>query len=313
MANFRQIVDPPSFTPTPFGLLTTVEWTTPQPDHWQQGITYEPLCGVNVSGVGGLTYDECLVVTGTGFAPPAPADMVATQFTAGTRGAQPFTAYVEFDCATVGLQNAQATAEKALSMAEPWQVERAFWTGLAGGQPVVYPHLAATTTVLDATGVVLQTPAVNVTGVSSVGVVGDLMNIETALGLLEAALANCYNGVGVIHVPQMLVPTMDAWGIIRQQGAVMKTLNGNKVAVGAGYPGSGPDGLARAGNTTWMYATGNVFGFKTDVRVRAPDNGASSLDRATNTRRMIAERTYVLGWDCCLFAVQTALGVPRGT
>lgn len=312
MANFRQIVDPPSFTPLPFGLLSAMEMPTPQPDHWAQGITYESMCGINVSGVGSSTYDECLVVTGTGFAPPAPPD-IAANVDQVLRGALPFTVYVEFDCATVGLQNAQGLAERALAMAEPWQVERAFWTGTAGGQPVVYPHLAANTQVLDSTGILLQTAAVNVSGFGSIGVTGDLYNVETALGMLEGALANCYDGVGVIHVPQLLVPTLDAWGIIKQQGPVMKTLNGNKVAVGAGYPGTGPDGAVRPGNSVWMYATGNVFGYRSDVRVRAPGNSASSLDRATNTRRMIAERTYVIGWDCCHFAVQTALGVPRGT
>jgi hypothetical protein len=313
VANLRQIVDPPSFTPLAYGLLSVMEQPTPQPDHWQQGITYEPLCSVNVSGMGALTYDECIVVTGAGGGPPAPPDFSVNGLQQSTRGALPFTTYVEFDCSTVGLQNAQALAEQALSAAEPWQVERAFWTGLAAGQTVVFPHLAASAQVLDATGILLQSAAVNVTGTGSVGVVGDLVNIETALGLLEAALANCYNGVGVIHVPQLLVPTMDAWGIIRAQGPIMKTLNGNRVAVGAGYPGTGPDGSARAGNTCWMYATGNVFGYRTDVRVRAPDTSAASLDRSTNTRKMIAERTYVIGWDCCHFAVQTAIGVPKGT
>jgi len=312
MANFRQIVDAPSFTPLSFGLLSVMEMPTPEPMHWQQGITYEPLCGINVSGVGALTYEECIVVTGGGFSPPASPDFT-NNFTQAPRGAQPFTTYAEFDCSTVGLQDAQGLAVRALSAAEPWQVERAFWTGLAGGQTVVYPHLAANAQVLDVTGILLQTAAVNVTGTGSVGVVGDLVNIETALGLLEAALANCYDGVGIIHVPQLLVPTMDAWGIIRQQGPVMKTLNGNKVAVGAGYPGTGPDSSARAGNQCWMYATGNVFGYRSPVRVRAPDSSAASLDRATNTRKMIAERTYVIGWDCCHFAVQTAIGVPRGT
>jgi hypothetical protein len=313
VANLRQIVDPPSFTPLSFGLLSAMEMPTPAPAHWQQGITYEPLCGVNVSGVGALTYDEYFVITGVGGAPPPPPDMVTGNVSQITRGAFPFTTFVEFDCSTVGLIGAQRLAEQALSMAEPWQVERAFWTGMAGGQPVVYPHLAANAQLLDTTGILVQTAAVNVTGVSSVGITGDLVNVETALGLLEGALANCYNGVGTIHVPQLLVPTLDAWGIIRQQGPMMKTLNGNKVAVGAGYPGTGPDGSARAGNTCWMYATGNVFGYRSDVRVRAPDTSPSSLDRATNTRKMIAERTYVIGWDCCHFAVQTALGVPRGT
>lgn len=312
MGNLRQLVDPPSFTPTPFGLLTCIE-QPPAPAHWAQGITYQPLCSLAVTGIGSATYSDCLVVTGAGGSPPPAPQIAATQLSQSPRGALPFTTFVEFDCATVGLQEAQQTAERALSMAEPWQVERAFWTGLIANQPVVYPHLAANAQVLDPTGILLQQPAINVTGAGSVGVSGDLVNIETALGLLEQALANCYDGVGVIHVPELLLPTMDAWDIVKPSGAVMKTLNGNKVAVGAGYPGTGPDGSIRGANSCWMYATGNIFGFRSEARVRAPDNSPASLDRTTNTRKMIAERTYVIGWDCCLFAVQTALGVPRGT
>jgi hypothetical protein len=133
------------------------------------------------------------------------------------------------------------------------------------------------------------------------------------LGLLEQGLANCYNGVGVIHIPELLVPTFDSWKLLKQVGPQLYTTNGNKVAVGAGYPGTAPDGTARAGNTCWMYATGNVFGYRSQVRVRAPQTSPSSLERSTNTRKMIAERTYVLGWDCCHFSVQVSLGVPKGT
>ena len=311
MPTARQIVDPPSFTPIPFGLLTTVEYPPIDGVHWQNGITYGPTCGVVTTGLGSATYSDCLAVTGVGGSPP-PAPPLGNTLSRIMRGATAFTVYAEFDCAPVGNEQAQATAEKALAQAEAWQVERAFWTGLDSGQTVVFPHLAANAQVLDPQGILLQTAATNVTGSGSVGVVGDLVNIETALGLLEAALANCYNGIGVIHVPELLLPTMDAWGIVKAQGPIMRTLNGNKVAVGAGYPGTGPDGSVRAGNTTWMYATGNVFGFRSNVRVRAPQ-GPESFDKLTNTQRMIAERTYVLGWDCCHFAVQTALGVPRGT
>lgn len=306
MANLRQIVDPPSFTPLPFGLLSVMEMPQATDVHWQQGINFEPACGVG-SSVGSLTYSDCIVVTGSGGAPPPPPQLAAN-FTAITRGAQPFTVFTEFDCSTVGLVNAQAIAERALSAAEPWQVERAFWTGVAANQNVVYPHLAANAQVLDATGILLQPAAVNVTGVS-----GDLLNVATGLGLLEEALGNCYDGVGVIHVPQALTPTLDAWGLIKSSGPVMKTLNGNKVAIGSGYPGTSPAGATRTSNTEWIYATGNVFGYRSPVRVRSPEASAASLDRATNTRRMIADRTYVIAWDCCLFAAQVSLGVPKGT
>jgi hypothetical protein len=309
----RQVIEPPTFTPTPFGLLTTVEWTPVTNDYWQNGVTYQPMCDTSGTSLGSTTYDECLAVTGAGGPPPPPASLSGTIST-DPRGATVFTVFAEFDCASVGNAQAQTIAERALSMAEPWQVERAFWTGVAGDQKIVYPHLAANAEVLDSGGITLQTAAVNVgaTGTGSPFVTGDLPNIETAIGLLEGALANCYGGVGVIHVPQMIVPTMDAWNIIRAQGPVMRTLNGNKVAVGEGYPGTSPTGAARTGNSCWIYATGNVFAIRSEIRVRAPQ-GAPSLDRSTNTMKMIAERTYVLGWDCCHFAVQAALGVPRGT
>lgn len=312
MAGLRQIVDPPSFAPIPFGLLTTVEWPVTNDLHWQAGITYAPTCSTAVTGLGAITYDTNLAVTGAGGPPPPPAPLANT-LARRIRGATSFEVYVEFDCAQVGNMQAQQDAEDALGMTEAWLVERAFWTGVGGGQNIVWPHLASNAAVYDPDGILLGSTAVNVTGVGQIGVAGDALNIETALGLLEGALANCYGGIGVIHVPQMLVPTLDAWGVIKANGPVMKTLNGNKVAIGAGYPGTGPDGSSRAGNQCWMYATGNVFGYRSPVRVRAPDNSAASFDKSTNTRKMIAERTYVLGWNCCHFAVQAALGVPKGT
>lgn len=314
MAGLRQVVDPPSFSPIPFGLLTTVEFPNIDGAHWQNGITYQPLCSSSVTGVGASTYDpSCIAVTGAGSPGPPSPPALASNFSQAPRGATSFVVYAEFDCATVGNEQAQQAAERALAMAEPWQVEHAFWTGLAGGQAgaqtVVFPHLAANAQVLDANGILLQTQAINVTGVGSIGVTGDTTNITTALGLLEGALANCYDGVGVIHVPQLAVPSI---GGLINSGPQMKTKNGNLVAIGAGYPGTGPDGSVRAGNTVWLYATGNVFGFRSAIRVRAPQ-GASSINRSTNTISMIAERTYVLGWDCCHFAVQAALGAPKGT
>jgi hypothetical protein len=275
-----------------------------------QGITYQSLCdsGGPSGHLGASTYAAgCIAVTGTG-SPPSPANLANT-VSSVTRGATSFVVYSEFDCAPVGNQQAQATAERALSVAEPWQVENAFWTGQAGGQQVVFPHLAANAVVRDSDGVLLQPSAVNVTGVS-----GDLLNAATALGLIESAMGDCYGGVGVIHVPDILLPTLDAWDLIKRTGnsPTLYTANGNKVAVGIGFQGTGPDGSNRSGNACWMYGTGNVFGYRSQVRVRAPQ-GAQAMDRAVNTMRMIAERTYVLGWDCCLFAAQVSLGVPKGT
>ena len=77
--------------------------------------------------------------------------------------------------------------------------------------------------------------------------------------------------------------------------------------VGGGYTGSGPDGAAAAAGTSWIYATGPGFGYRSNVYVSPV---RESLDRSTNTLHMLAERTYVVGFTCCLLAAHIALGVP---
>jgi hypothetical protein len=306
VAGPRQIIDPPAFTPSPYGLLTTVEFPPTDGVHWENGVTYQPTCGDAVS-----TYDECITITGVGGAPPPQSTFNVNTITVAPRGATPFTVMVEFDCSAVGNNEARKTAETAMAGNETWQVENSFWTGLAGTgtsgpYQVVWPHLAANAQLLDAQGILLQTSAVSVTGVPT-----DTLNMVEALGLLEGALANCYNGVGVIHVPQHALATLDAWGLAHKNGPVLTTLAGNKIAAGNGYPGTSPAGATRAQDKTWLYATGAVFCLRSDITIRASDT--QSFDKQKNTIKMIAERRYVLGWDCCHFAVQAGLGAPKGT
>lgn len=291
MAGARQIVDPPTFTSLPYGLWDAAQKPSIDNPHWQQGVTWIERCPT-----GGTTYDECLSVTGTG-APPEPAaktDNVDQTF----RGATPFTVVAEFDCSPVGLNDAATVAADALARVEQQQVEAAFWTGTAGGQTLVFPHLAADTEVLDAQDIVLQPVATPVvTGADAV----------RALGELEAELASCYAGQGVIHVPRSVLPVLAAWDLIVERDGRLFTRAGNLVVVGGGYTGTGPDGAAPAAGSAWIYATGAVFGYRGEVQMTSPRD---SIDRAANTLRMIAERTYVLGFECCLLAAHLFVGVP---
>lgn len=291
MAGARQIVDPPAFTALPYGLWDAAEKRTPAAPHWQQGITWIERCPD-----AGTTYDECIAVTGTG-APPAPAakaDNVDQTF----RGATPFTVFAEFDCSPVGLNDAVTVAEDALARVEQYQVETAFWTGTSGAQAVVFPHLAADTQVLDAQNIILQPAATTcVTGADA----------AHALGALEDCLADCYAGQGIIHIPRIALPTLASWNLIEARDGGLFTTAGNRVVVGGGYTGTGPDGSAPAAGSTWMYATGAVFAYRSPVRTFEPRD---SIDRANNTYRMIAERTYLLAFECCLLAAHFDLGVP---
>lgn len=290
MAGARPIVDAPAFTSLPYGLWDAVQ-KRPAPPHWQNGVTYIERCPT-----GSTTFDECISVTGTGSPPepPSKTDNVDQTF----RGATPITVFAEFDCSPVGLTDAESVASDALARVEASQLESAFATGLVGGQTVAFPHLAADAIVLDADGITLQTAA----SVCATGV-----DVVHGLGLIEDCLGDCYGGQGVIHIPQEALPSFVAWNLAVQRDGQLFTPAGNLIVVGVGYPGTSPAGVAPPAGSTWIYATGSMFGYRGDVfmtRVR------ESLDRAENTLRMIAERTYVIGWECCHFAALIDLGAP---
>lgn len=291
----------PPFTPSPFSLLNTATELGELGRTWTQGLTWEPLCADAAT-----TYSVCLVLIrdpGTPTEPtnediPEPPEKAETAFFE-IRGATPFMAHSEIDCSPQsGSARIKARAEQALIRAEARIVEAAFWTGQAANQAVVWPHLAATSELVEDTpgGATLQEAADVVTD--------SPVPITTALSELEAALGTCYDGVGTIHVPAGLVPYLAANDLITVRGGQMFTTLGNKVAAGRGYPGTGPDGTATPG-TSWMFATGEVFYKRGEVQPLGDRD--ESFDRQRNTIKAIAERPYVFGWDCCLLAAQIDL------
>lgn len=287
----RQLIDLPAvFTSLPYGLWDSIQTPSPDGVHWQQGVTWQERCPT-----GDTTYDECLAVTGTGAPPEPPAKTANVDQT--SRGATPYTVYAEFDCSPVGLGDAQSIASDALARIEQLQVEEAFWTGVAGGRPVVFPHLSANTEVLDGETVLQPVATPVVTGA----------DVAHALGALEQELAECYAGQGLIHVPRSALATLAAWNLVDEVDGQLLTPGGNRIVAGGGYTGSGPDGAAPAAGTTWIYATGAAWGYRSDVyfsQVR------DSLNRSSNTLRMLAERNYLIGFECCLLAAHITLGVP---
>jgi hypothetical protein len=304
VANPRQFVAPPSFTPLPYGLLSTLgdNIRTPADGHWQAGVSWESLCAE-----GGTTYDECLVVTGTGAA-PAPPPPSKTETTALTRrGAYPFTVYTKMDCSAVGFwDRADELINRGFTQSEQWQVENALWTGTAGGRPVVYPHLAANAQLVDpqAGDIVIQTAATPVSGISTA------VDIVEGIGLLESALADCYDGVGVIHVPRVLAAALADSMLLVRDGSRYRTPNGNLVVLGAGYRGTNPAGATISGQVT-VYATGAMFIYRARARIM---NGSGAFNRAENTLEAIIERNYLIGWDCCHLAINISTGgVDAGT
>ncbi len=289
MAGPRQLVAPPTFVDRNFGLLSVVQARYDEPDsHWRNGVTFQDICGI-----ANLTHDSCAV---SGAPPPKAGNVTVETF-----GALPFTVFAEVDCSPVGYtqQEQRARAVDALTRAEGYQVERALWTGdISNG--VLYPHLAANTLVTDPTNVnvTLQCAATTVSG----SVVFDIVE---GVARLEAAMSACWPGQFVIHVPMILGEHLMSEWVAEVSGAQIKTRAGNLVALGAGYPGTGPDGSSIA-NAAWIYATPPLFAYRS-----APEtfNFREQFDRSDNTLKTIVERTYVLGFPCCCFyAVPISVG-----
>lgn len=289
------------FTAPQYGLLSTATELNIADAHWRLGITWEPLCPESHG-----TYDPCITVTSDGVTEAPPPEDKSESTVWQVRGATPFTVYSQIDCSPVGMwEQLPERNRQALLRSEASTVETIFWTGIAdteAGTPqeTVFPHLASDDEIFadDQSPILLQSPATQVTTTPQ--------EIVIALGMLEDAMRDCYPGVPTIHMPIRLAAIAVDHHLIEPRNGIMRTVStGAKVVIGD-YPGTAPDGTEPPANTTWMYATGEVF------YIREPQphtfRPVESFDRNVNTLSMIAERTYVIGWDCCLLAIPVLNG-----
>jgi hypothetical protein len=238
----------------------------------------------------GIVTTASCAVTGTG-------DKIRTD-ALQVRGASPFTVYSLPVCSPIGyLDEARTIAQNALTYGEARAVEREFWTGALG----TTPHLAANAQVTDVDGTILQTAAtVLVTG-------GAVVDAVEGLARLEEALGWCYGSEGVIHAPNSVVTHWEAYGLLRHDGTRLRSPSGHIVVSGNGYPGTAPDGTAPGPGTRWVYATGAIQLRRGPIEMSATNN-SEMVDRAKNDIVLVAERTYVIDWDCCHLAIQIKIG-----
>lgn len=301
MASSRVNVSPPDFALPRFTLESVIDWREDS-DHWRAGVQWESVCGES-----GSTYDECVVVgatsgavTGSPVPFPEPSPKTATA-TRRNFAATPFTLFAEIDCSAVGFYDGSTELVREIfERTEHRELETVFFSGdVDGATDVQYPHLQSDAAVIDTepggTQVQLQLAATVVTGAASC--------IQVALGLLEAEFAECSSGAGIVHVPVDLIPLMAEAYLLERDGDALFTPNGNRVVAGSGYAGSAPDGTVVDG-VRWIYMTPPIFGYRSEINTMERE---TTLDRSVNTVMAIAERTYVLGYECCLVAAPVSL------
>jgi hypothetical protein len=286
MVSLRDWASPPTFTPAPYRLMDAVDGPHPFTGHQKKGVQFQPDdCSFPLE-----TTVQC--VTGVGAAKTPTA---ATNF----RGADPFALYTWLDCDLIGmgLEELRSRTERAHKNNVQTLVEEVFWTG---GQFNTAQHLAEDTAVTEVSGgsvVNLQTAAVTITGSH---------DVTKAISLLEGAMADCYGGTPIIHVPRSVTAFLAKDHLVTAKGSRLVTTNGSIVVPGLGYPGTSPSGAAPAADTAWIYATGSVKMWESPI-IYLDQDAREILGRSINSTFLIAEQWFMFGWDCCHFAVQVEL------
>lgn len=278
----KQFVDGPPRVPSPYGLFSVLTVRQPGDQHWQMGVEWESESCAGVGGFGPLL--DCDV-------PPSGLPREEGDNAGPVLGdATPFTVYAEYSCSPVGrsLADMQRLATLRLQAREESGAERFLWTGELGNTPVIADSDAEVLSAVPATPV-------------------------TALALLEKFAGDAWGGQGVVHVSKLGAVVLTQNGVIKESGSKLVTNMGTPVIAGNGYPGTGPGNTDPEDGTSWAYITPPLIGYRGDIETDSGRQG-DLLDRGTNDMTVLAERTYLIGFDPCgIGAVNFQLPKPPTT
>lgn len=229
-------------------------------------------------------------------------DLATKTFTneASFETATPFVVYAGRLCGSVGFTEAesQRLVFDKLRANEQRIVEQAFSDQLFGQAPGLANN-AAVTTVATAAGV----------------------NFVESIGRLEAAFYNEYGYAGTIHMPfragehaaSQHILFADADHPMPGNERVWVTAARSTVSIGA-YTGNSPLGVAPAAGHQWIYMTPPVKIWSQPDSAVKPSPIEGSLNRATNQETWLAERVYVVGFECdAVFAIDATLPTQTTT
>jgi hypothetical protein len=120
--------------------------------------------------------------------------------------------------------------------------------------------------------------------------------IHIGLGLAEQSISEIYEAQGVLHMNRMTA--MACAPYLKVEGGRMMTALGTPVVVGGGYRSAG----ATATDLGYIYATGPLVMYRGDI-----DTRQNAVNKAINSVSIIAQRDYVIGWDCVALSVAVNL------
>ena len=121
------------------------------------------------------------------------------------------------------------------------------------------------------------------------------------LGWVEQALIEAYGSLGVLHMNRYAATALGLY--IKPEGAIMRTVLGTPVVVGGGYDPLADPAVPEA----TIFGTGPVVMYRGDT-----DTRENAVDKAINDTSIVAQRDYVIGWDCVAVGAKIALACPVG-
>lgn len=258
----------------PFGLFSVATMVPSDQDpHWQAGVQWQSVtCGPN--GI----YSDCTC----NFPATTKTYRSGTPLVVAT----PFTVYGSFSCSPIGhMDDAFDRARAHLYAGEERAVEFAIAT-----------QASHTSQALNSTTTVDVTP-----------VVGTPVSVAQGVGLLEAYIGANASGQGVILANRRDVTLMGRDHVIvepRPTDSVLYTKLLTPVGAMGGFDGkTGPNATAAGTGQSWLFALGGRPVVRRSDVLMVTGQLEDSLNRSNNNLNILAERTYVVGWDCFQAAV----------
>lgn len=202
----------------------------------------------------------------------------------------PFIIATTVQCGTVGYTFAEQRSfvVERLKGIEQGTLEAIFSTGAVAAAPA----LLATSGIATLAG----------GGVTAVEVVSELERAMYCGGTLNTV----YGPPAYLHMSIPVFNELKSQHLIEFDGTRWRTPMGTVVSAGC-YASNSPLGVAPADGSFWIYITGQTTIWRTsddNIQV-APVEG--SLNRTTNQMMMLAEREYVITFECGGYAKQVTL------
>jgi hypothetical protein len=245
---------------------------------------------------GGLQYTHAMCGDGFGYALVCPPSAQASKNTAAGTGVEnvlgsPFIVFATLRCGPVGetQQDFESLVVQRLRSVEQGVVEEALSTGGFGQDP----------SLLAADGIV--TVAGGGTTVSDV-----VSELERAMYCSTTGVSSGYGVPAYLHMPIPVFNELKTLHMIDFDGTRWRTPIGTVVSTGC-YAGNDPAGAAPAAGTFWIYITGQTTVWRTPDSEIFVSPIEGSLNRTTNQMQMLAEREYVVTYECDGFAKPVTL------